>query len=296
MPAGGLLVRFAGCEHGILEVSVENLKQAESHFAFGKNWASYAQLIDEHHIEEAEKGLLKLIPASEFKNRSFLDIGCGSGLHALAAAKLGVGRILAVDLDADSVRTTEVLLSRMKVSIPWQARVMSVFDLDPGQQGVFDIVYSWGVLHHTGSMWEAVDKAASMVAPNGLLAIALYRRTRLDPFWKIEKRLYAKAAPLVQNLMRRGYITAFQLARLASGRGKFRDYVANYSSMRGMDFDHDVHDWLGGYPYESALAPEVEAKLAGLGFRSERVFARPRTSGILGSGCDEYVYRASAAC
>ena len=274
---------------------MENLKQAESHFAFGKNWASYAELIEERHIEEAKKGLLKLIPAKEFKGRSFLDIGCGSGLHALAAARLGISRLLAVDLDADSVRTTDALLSRMKLSMAWKAQVISVFDLDPAQQGAFDIVYSWGVLHHTGSMWEALEKAAAMVAPNGLLAIALYRKTRLDPFWKIEKRLYAKASPMIQSLMRRGYITAFQLARLVRGGSEFRDYIANYNSTRGMDFYHDVHDWLGGYPYESALAPEVEAKLAGLGFKSERAFARPRTSGILGSGCDEYVYRASAA-
>jgi hypothetical protein len=58
-----------------------------------------------------------------------------------------------------------------------------------------------------------------------------------------------------------------------------------------MDFYHDVHDWLGGYPYESALAPEVDDKLTGLGFKAERVFARPISIGIFCSGCDEYVYR-----
>jgi len=167
---------------------------------------------------------------------------------------------------------------------------MSVFDLDATRQGTFDIVYSWGVLHHTGNMWEAVAKAASMVASNGLLAIALYRKTRMDPFWKIEKRLYAHAPKTYQALVRACYIATFRLAKLVKG-SSFREHVANYKSSRGMDFYHDVHDWLGGYPYETTLAPEVDARLANLGFKAERVFARSINSGILGSGCDEYVYR-----
>jgi len=164
-----------------------------------------------------------------------------------------------------------------------------VFDLDPIVQGAFDIVYSWGVLHHTGSMWEAVAKAAAMVAPNGLLVLALYRRTRLDALWRIEKRLYAHAPRLVQRAFAGCYVTAFRLAMLASGRS-FAAYAADYKSSRGMDFRHDVHDWLGGYPYETALADEVEQRLGALGFTAERVFAlSPRP--VIKFGCDEYVYR-----
>jgi hypothetical protein len=149
---------------------------------------------------------------------------------------------------------------------------------------------AWGVLHHTGNMWEALGKAASMVAPNGLLAIALYRKTHMDLFWKLEKRVYAHAPKIIQNVMRAVYIAALRLRNIATG-GSFREYVANYKSSRGMDFYHDVHDWLGGYPYETALAPEVETRLASLGFTAERVFAHPMSVGLFGSGCDEYVYR-----
>jgi 2-polyprenyl-6-hydroxyphenyl methylase/3-demethylubiquinone-9 3-methyltransferase len=139
-------------------------------------------------------------------------------------------------------------------------------------------------------MWEAVGKAASMVAPGGLLAIALYRTTYLDAFWKIEKRFYADASPIIQRFVSAGYVAVFWLAKLAAG-GSFRQFVANYRSFRGMDFYHDVHDWLGGYPYETALSSDVEAKLVAIGFEAVRVKARPKSSGVLGSGCDEYVYR-----
>lgn len=275
---------------GAQSVSIESFKNVETHFAFGKNWASYAASIGEPQIEEAKKGLLKLIPAEEFKDRSFLDIGCGSGLHSLAAAQLGVSRITAIDIDPDRVATSSSVLSSKGIAVPWQTETMSVFDLAAERQGTFDIVYSWGVLHHSGDMWEAVRKAASMVAPNGLLAVALYRTTRMDSFWKLEKHLYARAPKTIQSIVRAGYIAVFRLAKLATG-ASFREYVANYKSSRGMDFHHNVHDWLGGYPYETALAPEVETKLAGLGFKAVRVFARPISIGILGSGCDEYVYR-----
>ena len=271
-------------------MSAENLKNVESHFAFGKNWMSYAASIDKPQIDEAKNGLLKLIPAEKYNARTFLDIGCGSGLHALAAAELGVSRVFAVDIDANCVATTKTLLAKQNIQVPWRAETMSVFDLDPKRHGTFDIVYSWGVLHHTGDMWTAVSKAASLVAPNGLLAIALYRKIRMDPFWKLEKRLYARAPELVQDLVRRLYIYAFRLGLLVR-RTSFRDYVASYKSCRGMDFYHDVHDWLGGYPYETAHATDVDARLVQLGFKAERVFARPTHIGLFGSGCDEYVYR-----
>jgi len=267
-----------------------DLRNLETHFAFGKNWASYATLIDKAQIDEAKKGLLRLIAPADLEGKSFLDIGCGSGLHALGAIQLGIGRLMAIDIDPDSIATTRALLSNNDVSVPWLVEAKSVFDLDPDRHGLFDTVYSWGVLHHTGSMWEAVNKAASMVAPNGLLVIALYRRTYMDWFWKIEKRLYAHAPRFIQRLVSAGYIGAFRLASLLTGRN-FRAYVSSYKNFRGMDYFHDVHDWLGGYPYETAAAAEVETKLAMLGLKAERVFARPTSLGLFGSGCDEYVYR-----
>jgi 2-polyprenyl-6-hydroxyphenyl methylase/3-demethylubiquinone-9 3-methyltransferase len=272
-------------------VSNETLKKLDSHFAFGENWASYSKLIGEPQIEHAKEGLLKLLPAGDFKGRSFLDIGCGSGLHALAAARLGVARVVGVDIDPNSVATARKILAERDPGLPWQIENISVFDLSPDHFGTFDIVYSWGVLHHTGDMWQAVSKAAVLVAPGGLLALAFYRETYLDPFWKLEKRLYASAPPYVQNAIKSAYTFAFRLARAMTRQGSFSDYIANYISRRGMDFEHDVHDWLGGYPYESALAPDVDRRLVALGFKAERIFARSKSIGIFGSGCDEYVYR-----
>lgn len=192
---------------------------------------------------------------------------------------------------AKLIKEPQIEEAKRGPAVPWQAEQISVFDLDPTQHGSFDNVYCWGVLHHTGDMWEALKKAAAMVAPGGLLVLALYRTTKSDEFWRRAKRWYAHASPTGQWLARACYLVVYRIAHMRSGQGSFRAFVANCKS-RGMVLRHDVHDWLGGYPYETTLCPEVDRRLKALGFQAERIFAEPRiVRGLLGSGCDEYVYR-----
>ena len=269
------------------------LRELSTHFRFGQNWASYADLIDEERLTEAERGLVRLLGADGLKGRSFLDIGCGSGLHAAAAARLGATAILALDIDPASVETARAVLRRHASGAAAAVREFSVFDLDPGQIGTFDIVYSWGVLHHTGAMVEALRVAAQLVGPGGLFAFALYRKTRMCGFWRREKRWYASASDRAQRAALSLYINLLCIGLTLKGRN-FKNYVANYKGGRGMDFQHDVHDWMGGYPYESIGAAEVEALMRELGFEHVRSFTRPLSLGLLGSGCDEFVYRRPA--
>ncbi len=274
----------------VAPMAQSDLKGVESHFTFGENWADFAEYLDEAGIAEAEKGLLKLIERGDLEGRTFLDIGCGSGVHSLAALRMGAARVLAVDIDPVSIATTKSVLGKFAPSGNWRVEEVSVFDLDPKAIGHFDIVYSWGVLHHTGELDRAVLQAAIMVGHGGLLALALYRRTTLDPFWLWEKRWYMQASPRAQQRARAAYLYALRLGLLLSGRS-YRDYVRNYRSRRGMSLEHDIHDWLGGYPYEPIGEAEVEMRMQDLGFKAVKITARPANLGLLGSGCDEFVYR-----
>src|SRR5579872_7235538 len=183
-------------------------KDLASHFAFGENWASYAQGIDEERIAEAERGLTHLVGETMLTGRSFLDIGCGSGIHALAAFRLGARQVTAIDIDPVSAATTEALLRKYAPSQNYRVHHVSVFDLPPDK---FDIVYSWGVLHHTGAMEEAIERTAQCVAPNGLFVFALYRQTLLCPLWTLEKRWYSKAGPRAQGLAQSLFVAARRL-------------------------------------------------------------------------------------
>ena len=267
-----------------------SLKDVSAHFAFGRNWASYADLIDDRRIEEAKDALVRLLGRDTLINKTFLDIGCGSGLHSVAAARLGASRIVAVDIDPAAVTTARRVLRRHAPNSSFEVHELSVFDLTSDSLGRFAVVYSWGVLHHTGAMREAIKLAARAVEPGGLFAFALYHRTRMCSFWTWEKRWYSRASPRVQGFARRIYIALLRLRFRLTGGG-FASYVTNYKSQRGMDFAHDVHDWMGGYPYESISAPEVETLMRDLRFGHVRSFTSPVTIGLFGSGCDEYVYR-----
>lgn len=276
--------------------SARNLTDAESHFAFGENWASYAKRIGPEQIAEAERGLRRLLANEPLTGKRFLDIGCGSGLHSLAALLLGAREVLAVDLDEKSVTTTREVLKQHAPAAHYTVEQVSVFALDPAMQGQFDVVYSWGVLHHTGDLDRALRCASKLVAPGGLLVFALYRKTLMCGVWKIEKRWYSHASPAAQKAVCAVYLALYRAGLWMRGR-RFNDYVNNYKT-RGMDFYHDVHDWLGGYPYESISPHTVAEMMTQLGLVPVRSWAHlgrlgrllGRNPGILGSGCDEYVY------
>ena len=280
-----------------MAIGTKNLTRSESHFRFGENWRAYAEKVDEAAISEAANGLRRLIGA-EITGKRVLDIGCGSGVHALAALWLGAAGVRGIDLDPDSVAAAQAVLNRYAPSAPWRVEEKSIFTLSPASIGHFDIVYSWGVLHHTGDMLGAIRTAAELVSHGGLFVFALYRKTWLCSFWKWEKRWYAQASPRRQRMAQRLYTALFRLGLWASGRG-YASYVANYRTNRGMDFYHDVHDWLGGWPYESISPTEVGELMRGLGFEPVRCFIttgrrlRGRQLGLFGSGCDEYVYKRS---
>ncbi|MDB4917454.1 MAG: class SAM-dependent methyltransferase [Gemmatimonadetes bacterium] len=263
---------------------MSDLLKAESHFAFGENWKSFLKTVDAEKVAMAEEGMRKLFP--EGLTGTFLDIGCGSGLPALAAAHLGAAHIDGIDIDKNSVEATRTLLGQYLPESAWSARVESVFNLGTGD---YDVVYSWGVLHHTGDMWRAIRSAAGMVKPGGLFAFALYRQTALCEVWKVEKKVYTKSPAPIQALLRVGYHVTNMLAQLVKLRSPFA-YIRK-DDERGMDFAHDVHDWLGGYPYESTKESEVDPFMRDLGFEKVRTFPLPDYHGLSGTGCEEYVYR-----
>jgi 2-polyprenyl-6-hydroxyphenyl methylase/3-demethylubiquinone-9 3-methyltransferase len=267
------------------------LLQQDSHFAFGKNWASYARLVTESRVQAAVDSLHKLA-GGDIRGKRFLDIGCGSGLHALAALHLGAREVVALDIDGDSVRTTQQVLQTHAAGQHWSVRQASVFDLESASADKFDVVYSWGVLHHTGDMYRALRAAAALVAPQGQFIFALYRHTPLCWLWKVEKKWYAAATPAAQSRARSAYVGLFRLAfSLVRRGGRFSDHVAGYGQQRGMDFYHDVHDWLGGWPYESISPARTERLMASLGlFRVRAFLLHGVRLGLFGAGCDEYVY------
>lgn len=271
------------------------LKNAENHFAFGKNWASFSMLIDEARITSATGDLVRFFGAHGLSGLRFLDIGSGSGLHSAAAGRLGARELVCVDVDSDSVETSRKVVTEYAPGVEAHFLARSVFDLDPKQLGLFDVVYSWGVLHHTGDLAAAIEKACDMVRPGGKLMLALYRKTWLCPVWRLEKKWYANTSAENQRKAFDFYVAMMRFRFLIKGRS-FDEFVREFQNKRGMSFEHDVHDWLGGYPYESVSPRELDRLLMARGFSLQKsTFKRRRQVGLMGSGNDKYLYQKSTS-
>ena len=269
---------------------MNNLKSVDTHFAFGENWSEYANLIDDTKIQEAEKGLLRLVSKEELAGKSFLDIGCGSGLHALAALRLGAVKVLATDIDPNSVATTKAVLDKYApTGSQYEVQEVSVFDLPEATKEQYDIDYSWGVLHHTGAMYEAITAATKLVAPSGMFAVALYRTTPMCGVWTRIKRWYSQTSETNQKRTQNLYIKLLKF-KYKITRKDFEVMRNNYFNSRGMSFEHDVHDWLGGYPYESITPARAKEHMQKLEFTEVRKFVHDSGIGFFGTGCDEFVF------
>lgn len=228
-------------------------------FSFGKNWQDFVHSsLTPARIQAAKERLVEFLELPNLTGKHFLDVGCGSGLSSLAAYELGAQRIVSFDLDPYSVSTT--LRLKQFVENPEHWTVLQGSILDQGFLQTIekaDIVYSWGVLHHTGRMWEALANTANLVDENGLLYVALYTTTTKSPFWLRVKKKYNQTSLLGKRFMEYQFIALHLLKLVLFSRKNPIRYIQEYHNNRGMSYRHDVRDWLGGYPYEDAKIEEV---------------------------------------
>lgn len=261
-------------------------------FEFGANWREFLAVLTPQRIARAEASLAEMLETGSLAGRRFLDIGCGSGLFSLAARRMGA-HVVSFDFDPLSVACANEL---KRVHFPddagWHVMQGSVLDADLMRSlGSFDIVYSWGVLHHTGSMWEAIAAACSAVNPDGRLFIALYNdQGPKSAWWMRVKRTYNALPRWLQT----PYMLAFGAALEAGALGvsiarlrpkQFLDRWRRYDNVRGMSRWHDVVDWVGGYPFEVASPDAVLRFCRARGFNLLQL----KTCGGK-MGCNEFVF------
>jgi len=259
-------------------------------FEFGKNWSQFLTMLDEERIARAEHSLQSMLEVKGLAGKTFLDIGSGSGLFSLAARRLGA-KVYSFDFDPLSVKCTSELKRRyFPGDSDWTIVEGSVLDsafLNP--LGTFNIVYSWGVLHHTGAMWQALENASRMVADRGTLFIAIYNdQGGASRRWLMVKRLYnrlpqwGKILVLWPACIRQWGLTIFRDTCLGN---PFRTWLS-YKQQRGMSPWRDVVDWVGGYPFEVAKPEEIFDFYRNKGFILQRI----KTCGG-GIGCNEFVFQ-----
>jgi len=264
-------------------------------FEFGKNWARFLGALNDTRIAQAEESLRAMLEVSDLGGKSFLDIGSGSGLFSLAARRLGA-RVHSFDYDPDSVGCTRELKRRyFPGDRDWTVEEGSALDeayID--SLGKFDVVYSWGVLHHTGEMWRGLANAAQAVGPGGRLFIAIYNDMgSKSRRWKWIKKTYNYLPKILRIPFSLIVMAPEEIKSITRFAATLRpgQYVASwtrYDPARGMSRWRDIIDWVGGYPYEYAKPEEMVDFYLARGFQLTKM-----KCGGVGLGCNEFVFRLS---
>jgi 2-polyprenyl-6-hydroxyphenyl methylase/3-demethylubiquinone-9 3-methyltransferase len=261
-------------------------------FEFGKNWSRFLEGVRDEHIVTAESSLKRMLDIDSLAGLRFLDIGSGSGLFSLAARRLGA-RVHSFDYDPQSVACTAELRRRyFSDDAHWIVEEGSALDADYlAGLGHFDIVYSWGVLHHTGRMWQALENAQLPVAPGGRLFIAIYNDNgSKSRRWAQIKHTYNNLprfvrAPFALLAMTPNETKSFIRAALDGRPGEYLRSWVKPDDFRGMSRWRDIVDWVGGYPYEFATPEQI------FDYYRERGFTLTKLKcGGVGLGCNEFVF------
>lgn len=257
-------------------------------FNFGKNWQSYSRsALTPQRIAAARQDFATLTRSLDLNSASLLDIGFGQGLSICLAAEAGA-QTRGIDIDPDNLAAAALTQAQFALARPPELSIGSILDpqlvaeLDPGRG--FDIVHSWGVLHHTGNMTLALQNAASLVKPGGHFVLAIYNSHWSSPLWWLVKWVYNVSPGFMRKLIVAvNYWIIFAAKWLVTRQDPRK-------KERGMDFYHDVVDWVGGYPYEHASQAEIIERLSEMGFSLIDSFPAK-----VPTGCNQFVFQKTAA-
>lgn len=263
---------------------------SKDRFEFGENWNLFLKDLTSERINKAENSLMEWLNMESLEGKKFLDVDAGSGLFSLAAKNLGA-EVFSFDYDAECVECVKYLKWKYYDNDKkWKIGQGDILDrVYLSQFDEYDIVYSWGVLHHTGKMYQAFDNIQYLVKENGILFISIYNdQGRKSRKWKKSKKGYNNCPKIFRFLIIIPCFIELWFPIFIYDFWRLKPFYTwrNHASDRGMSPWRDVIDWIGGYPFEVAKPEEVFDFFHDRGFGLEKMYTAGK-----GYGCNQFVFR-----
>jgi 2-polyprenyl-6-hydroxyphenyl methylase/3-demethylubiquinone-9 3-methyltransferase len=171
------------------------------------------------------------------KGKNVLDGGSGSGMVSVGFALLGAN-VTGVDITPQCVENGKRNAERFGVQCRFFCKDLT--DLDLGNER-FDIVYSWGVIHHSEDARKSFSNLAKHLKPGGEMVLAVYLKTYLSGFWNFSRVFYQKAPKWFQSIFRESgscFLNGVDfIKKLIFGKSRYM--------LRGTNNKELINDWFG---------------------------------------------------
>ncbi len=129
----------------------------------------------ERQRDEREPFIARFANFEQARGKKLLEVGVGAGTDHLRFARVGA-ICTGVDLTPSAIELTRSRLQSEGLNSNLQ---VSDAETLPFDDGTFDIVYSWGVIHHTPNTPKAATEIVRVLRPGGRFCVMIYNRHSL---------------------------------------------------------------------------------------------------------------------
>jgi len=142
-------------------------------------WGNYKDMRKLRY--ELQDYMYKSFNFQDFRGKKVLEIGCGSGIDSVEFARNGA-EVYAVDMTDKAIKHTKKLFKEL--NLKGEISKADATNL-PFQNNFFDLVYSYGVLHHIPVVEKALDEIHRVLKPKGKCFVMLYHKDSLLYYYSI---------------------------------------------------------------------------------------------------------------
>jgi ubiquinone/menaquinone biosynthesis C-methylase UbiE len=159
----------------------------------------YFKEIEEHRYR-LEPEIFSFAQFTRSYGQKILEVGIGAGSDFIQWVRAGA-KAYGIDITEEAVEHTKQRLSLFNL----KAEEVKVSDAEniPYENNTFDLVYSWGVIHHSPNTEKALAEIIRVTVPQGRIKLMIYNRHSIYAFYKYLKYGLFRGRPFrsLKNIM-----------------------------------------------------------------------------------------------